>query len=174
MPSMRARVLSPLLRPAAPSLTLGVVVATVFAAVETLLVLLLKHVAPNNAFGVVYLLGVLVVSSGWGRGLSAATAVVSAMAFNYFRGRPAETALITTHNAVVVIVFLVVALSANNLAALARSRASEADQRRREAKLAAERAQRLVEQQRAVRRVATLVARGDHRPRRIRLPVRLV
>jgi K+-sensing histidine kinase KdpD len=50
-------------------------------------------------------------------------------------------------------VFLAVALSANTLAGLARSRAVEAHQRRREA-------ESLAEQQAALRRVATLVARG--------------
>jgi signal transduction histidine kinase len=157
---MRAPRLSLFLRPAAPCWKLGLLVATVFAAVETLVVLWLKHIASNNAFGVIYLLGVLVVSIGWGRGLSATTAVANAMAFNYFRGGPAGSGPITIQNAIAVIVFLAVALSANTLASLARSRAGEADQGRREANLAAELAQMVVEQQTAVRRVATLVARG--------------
>ena len=63
--------------------------------------------------------------------------------------------------------FVVVALVANTLAGVARARAAEADQRRqeadqrrREADLAAERAHALAELQAALRRVATLVARG--------------
>jgi signal transduction histidine kinase len=56
-------------------------------------------------------------------------------------------------NGVVIVVFLVVALLTNFVAGLARARAVEADQRRREASL-------LAGQQAALRRVATLVARG--------------
>src|SRR5258705_6523329 len=120
------------------------------------------------AFGVVYLIGVLVVSTGWGFGLAAMTSVASALAFDYFDVRSAGS-LIPTHaeDWVAIAVFLVVALLANTLAELARSRAAEADQRRREADqrrreadLAAERAHALAELQAALRRVATLVARG--------------
>jgi signal transduction histidine kinase len=56
-------------------------------------------------------------------------------------------------------IFVVVALLTGMLADVARSRAAEADLRRK-ADLAAERARVLAEQQAALRRVATLVARG--------------
>jgi GAF domain-containing protein len=83
--------------------------------------------------GVVYLLGVVVIAMGWGFWLAAATSVASTLAFDFF---------------LVERVFLVIALVASTVANLAR-RAAEADQRRRHA-----------EQQAALRRVATLVARG--------------
>src|SRR5258705_4562109 len=120
------------------------------------------------AFGVVYLIGVLVVSTGWGFGLAAMTSVASALAFDYFDVRSAGS-LIPTHaeDWVAIAVFLVVALLANTLAELARSRAAEADQRRREADqrrreadVAAERAHALAELQAALRRCA---ARGARR-----------
>src|SRR6478609_7191683 len=165
---VRARLVSLLLRPTAPPLALGVVVAAFLIVAETVLMYLLTHVAPGMAFGVVYLIGVLVVSTGWGFGLAAMTSVASALAFDYFHVRSAGS-LIPTHaeDWVAIAVFLVVALLANTLAELARSRAAEADQRRREADqrrreadLAAERAHALAELQAALRRVATLVARG--------------
>ena len=158
---MRARLVSLLLRPTAPPLALGVVVAAFLIVAETVLVYLLTQVAPGMAFGVVYLIGVLVVSTGWGFGLAAMTSVASALAFDYFHVRSAGS-LIPTHaeDWVAIAVFLVVALLANTLAELARSRAAEANQRRREADLAAERAHALAGLQAALRRVATLVARG--------------
>ncbi|WP_429425871.1 GAF domain-containing sensor histidine kinase [Nocardia sp. GAS34] len=151
--SMRARLLAMSMRPAAPPLLLGVTVAALGIAAESVLVLWLKQIAPGDAFGVVYLLGVLVVSTVWGIGLAVATSVASAVAFDYFRNWPAGFVPTAAQNAVVIVVFLCVALLANTLAALARSHAAEANRRHRAADLVAE-------QQAALRRVATLVGRG--------------
>ncbi len=138
---MRARLLSPLLGPNTSPLASGLVVAASLIAAETLLVYLLKQVAPHSVFGVVYLIGVLVVSTGWGFGLAATTSVANAFAFNYFRIQPGESIIPTeAEDAAVIIIFLAVALLANTLAYLVRSRAAEADQRRRDFDLAAERA----------------------------------
>jgi signal transduction histidine kinase len=157
---MGVRLLSRLLPPTARSLTVGIVVAAMLIGAETLLVYLLEQVAPGMAFGVVYLLGVLVISAGWGFGLAAMTSVASALAFDYFHMRPGSIVPTDAHDAVAITMFLVVALAANTLAGLARARAVEADQRRREADLNAEQAHALAELQAALRRVATLVARG--------------
>ncbi|MDT5114155.1 MAG: hypothetical protein QOE20_6045, partial [Mycobacterium sp.] len=135
---MRARYLSLLLRPATPPLPLGLVVAVSFVVAETFLVLLLKQVAAGMAFGVIFLLGVLVVSTVWGFGLAVLTSLVSALAFDYFRSTPADFMEVQAEDWVVVGTFLAVALVANSLAYLARARAEELDQRRREADLAAE------------------------------------
>ncbi len=159
-PAVGVRLLSPLLPPTARSLTVGIVVAATLIGAETLLVYLLEQVAPGMAFGVVYLLGVLVISTGWGFGLAATTSVASALAFDYFHMRPGSIVPTDAQDLVVITMFLVVALAANTLAGLARARAVEADQRRREADLNAERAHALAELQAALRRVATLVARG--------------
>src|SRR5258705_9516828 len=165
---VRARLVSLLLRPTAPPLALGVVVAAFLIVAETVLVYLLTQVAPGMAFGVVYLIGVLVVSTGWGFGLAAMTSVASALAFDYFHVRSAGN-LIPTHaeDWVAIAVFLVVALLPNTLAELARARAAEADhrrreadQRRREADVAAERAHALAELQAALRRGGAPVAPG--------------
>jgi signal transduction histidine kinase len=151
---VRAGLQSLLLRPTARPLALGLVVAASLIAAETLVLYPLKGVAPANALGVVYLLGVLVVAIGWGFWLAAATSLASALAFDYFHVPPA-LGFIPTYGAdgVALGIFLVVALLASTLAQLARSRAAEADQRRREASS-------LTELQAALRRVATLVARG--------------
>jgi len=164
---VRARLVSLLLRPTTRSLTVGIVVAAMLIAAETLLVYLLTQVAPGMAFGVVYLLGVLVVSTGWGFGLAVTMSVASALAFDYFHVQPGGIVPDSAADVVVITMFVVVALAANTLAGLARARAAEADQRRREADqrrreadVAAERAHALAELQAALRRVATLVARG--------------
>jgi PAS domain S-box-containing protein len=136
---MRTRLLSLLLRPTAPPLALGLVVATFLVVAETLVLYPLKLGAPENALGIVYLLGVLVVSIVWGFRLAAATSVASALAFDYFHIPPALSLIPTQpQDAVALVIFLVVALSASTLADLARSRAAEAYQRRGEADLAAE------------------------------------
>ena len=166
-PAMGVRLLSRLLRPTAPSLTVGIVVAATLIGAETLLVYLLEQVAPGMAFGVVYLLGVLVISTGWGFGLAVTTSVASALAFDYFHVQPGSVVPDSAADLVAITMFVIVALAANTLAGVARARTAEADQRRheaderrREADLAAARAHALAELQAALRRVATLVARG--------------
>jgi signal transduction histidine kinase len=157
---MRARLVSLLLRPTAPSLWIGAVVGVSFIVVESLLLLALKHLAPGNAFGVLFLLGVLVVSTVWGFGLAVLTSLASAIAFDFFRNPRGDFVPADVENWVAIGVFLVVALMANALAYLARSRAAEADRRRREAEVSRDELHRIAELQAALRRVATLVARA--------------
>lgn len=129
---MPNRLLKLLLRPTAPPLWLGVVVAVAFIGLETLLVFQLKRVAPENTFGAVFLLGVLVVSAGWGFGLAVATSLASALVYVYFHLEGTDTLVPA------LAVFLPLALLANLLAGQARLRAAEAEQRRLEADLSAE------------------------------------
>jgi signal transduction histidine kinase len=152
--SLSGRLLALVVRPTAPPLWLGIVVAAAFITAETVLVHQLQEVAPDNAFGVLFLLGVLVVSAGWGFRLAVATSLASALVYVYFH-LETTSAFVPMHiqDAVAIIVFLPVALLANILAGQARLRAAESEQRRREAAV-------LAEQQAALRRVATLVARG--------------
>ena len=61
------RVLALLVRPTAPPMWLGLVVAAAAIAAiaaETLLVVVLRSLAPMDTLGVVYLLGALVVAIG--------------------------------------------------------------------------------------------------------------
>jgi GAF domain-containing protein len=159
---MRAHVLSLVLRPIAPPLALGLVVAAFLIAAESLLVYVLMRAAPGNLFGVVFLLGVLVVSIGWGFRLGTMTALVSALVYAYFHSLQAGGSFIPTEpqNWVAITVFLIVALSATTLGGVARSRAVEADERRREVEAGHSELTVLAQQQAALRRVATRVARG--------------
>lgn len=128
----RGRLLAIFLRPIPRPFGWGVVVALSFIAAEIVVVLLLKQVAPENAFGAVLLLGVLVVSAGWGFGLALATSLVSALVYVYFHLEGSDTL------APAVIVFLTLALLVNLVAGQARLRAEEAEQRSREADLSAD------------------------------------
>jgi signal transduction histidine kinase len=144
---LRDRLLALVLRPTAPPAKWGVATAAALIAVELLVVHLLKRVAPDTAFGAVFLFGVLVVSAGWGFGLALATSLASTLAYVWIHVAEGSGSL-----APAVIVFLTLALLTNVLVGQARLRAAEANQRRREA-------DRLAQQQAALRRVATLVAR---------------
>ena len=152
--SNRGRVLSAVLRPVPPPLGLWLVVAALLIAAETLVLYPLKRVAPVNLLLVVYLLGVMVVSVVWGFRPAIATAAASVLTFDFFHTPPLHViSLNTPEDHTAVAAFVVVALLTSALANLARSRAVVAER-------AAERARLLAEQQAALRRVATLVARG--------------
>jgi Domain of unknown function (DUF4118)/GAF domain len=154
------RLVSLLVRPTPVSVTLGLGVAASLIVVETVVLHLLKQVAPASVFGVVYLIGVLVVSTGWGFGLAAMTSVGSTLAFDYFLTEPVGTLTVTSpEDWVALAVFLLVALLGSSLADVVR-RAAGTDRRRREAEVSRDEFGLLAEQQAALRRVATLVARG--------------
>ncbi|HKE79907.1 MAG TPA: ATP-binding protein [Solirubrobacteraceae bacterium] len=124
---------------------IGVLVAAVSIAACTALVYPLSDVAPVVALGVVYLVPVLLVSSLWGFWLGAATALASALAFNFFHIPPTGRFTISNgENWVALVVFFIVALVASTLAERARLRTREAEQRRQEADLAAEMARLLL------------------------------
>ncbi|WP_435405578.1 GAF domain-containing protein [Mycolicibacterium komossense] len=131
MPELSNRFLALLLRPTARPVGWGIVVAISFIAAEVVIVHQLKRVAPDNAFGAIFLLGVLVISAGWGFGLAVATSIASAAVYVYIHLEGSDSL------APALFVFLPVALLANLLAGQARLRAEEAEQRRREADLAA-------------------------------------
>jgi two-component system, OmpR family, sensor histidine kinase KdpD len=123
----------------------GVVVAALAVAATTALVYPLAHIAPVVALGVVYLVAVLLVSSVWGGWLGAATALASALAFNFFHIPPTGRFTISeAENWVALAVFFVAALVASTLAERARVQTREAQERRQEADLAAEAARLLL------------------------------
>ncbi|MCW2733630.1 MAG: domain S-box [Mycobacterium sp.] len=158
--SARGHVLSLLVRPTTPSLAVGLGVAASLLLAETLLGFLLSRVVPEGTLGVVYLLGAVVIAMGWGFWLAAATALASTLAFDFFLLEPIGSLTVTDpRDWVALAVFLVAALSASTVADLAR-RAAASDHRRRAAEIAAESGRVFAEQQAALRRVATLVARG--------------
>jgi signal transduction histidine kinase len=156
---MRARLIGLLLRTETPPVWLGVAVGATFIVVETGVVIVLKDFAPGSAFGVMYLLGILLVSTVWGFGVSAATSMASALAFDYFRDWPGRFS-VGVDDLAVIGAFVLVALVANTLAYLVRTRAVEADQRRGEAERSRDQLRVLAELQSSLRRVATQVAHG--------------
>ncbi|WP_082943570.1 DUF4118 domain-containing protein [Mycobacterium sp. 1274761.0] len=136
-----------LFRPTPAPAGVGVVVALGFIAVETLLVYRFKHTSSENSYGAIFLLGVLVISVGWGFGLSLATTILSALIYCYFHleGRGSGEG-IAVNDFFALFVFLPIALITNVIGRQARLRAYEADA--------------LATQQAALRQVATMVARG--------------
>ncbi|HEY7967041.1 MAG TPA: ATP-binding protein [Solirubrobacteraceae bacterium] len=138
--------LSPLvLRSPRPSVALGVLAVLGAIAAETLAIYPLEQVAPVESLGVVYLLGVVAVSTYWGISFGLATAVLSALAFNFFHLPPVgRLTLADDRNWVALASFVVVAAASGLVADLARTRALEADVRRREADLATDLARTLL------------------------------
>ena len=119
------------------------------------------RVTAGNVFGVVFLLGILVVSTVWGVRLGALITLATAAVYVFFHHLQTGGSVLAAANDWVAIgVFLIVALSAATLAGLARLRAREADRRRREVEASHDELGVLAEHQAALRRVATLVARG--------------
>ncbi len=120
------------MRPTAPPIWLGVIVGAGFIALEIALVLLLRRVAPQNAFGALFLLGVLVVSAAWDFRVAVPMSLASAAVYVYFHAEGVAS------HAPALAVFLCLSLLANVLAGQARMRAVEAEQHRVEADLSAE------------------------------------
>ncbi|HXB88511.1 DUF4118 domain-containing protein, partial [Mycobacterium sp.] len=104
------RVMRLLVRPTPPPLWQGFIAAAALIGLETVVIVLLKQLAPTMAFGTVYLLGVLLVGMAWGFGLASITALVSAVAFDICRSWPDSFGLTQLQNWVVILVFFVVAL----------------------------------------------------------------
>jgi signal transduction histidine kinase len=148
----RARWSWRLLSTTVPPIWVGIVVAAVLIAGETLLGLLFRHQSPGEAFETLYLFGILVVSAVWGLGLALATSVASVAAMAYFwPGGHFEP--FSINNGVIVVIFLLAAVFTSLVAGLARKRGIEAEESRDKLSI-------LVSQQQALQRVATLVARG--------------
>jgi two-component system, OmpR family, sensor histidine kinase KdpD len=149
-----------LLSPEPPSRRVGVLTALVTVAVCTLIVYPLRHVAPVASLSVVYLLAVLVISTVWGGWLGIATAVLSAAAFNFFHLPPTGTFNIhDSRNWVALVAFLVAAAIASSVAEVTRARTRDAQERRREADLAAEMARLLLRGESLAQTLPTAAAR---------------
>src|SRR4051794_32612444 len=132
-------------RGAPPPLLVGVIVAGLAVAAITSLIFPLREVSTASSNGVLYLLAVLLVSTVWGLRLGVATSLASAAAFNFFHLPPTGRFTIADgRNSVALATFLSAALVASAVAELARARASEAEQRRREADLSADLARTLL------------------------------
>ena len=124
---------------------LGLLASVASVALITALVYALKEAVPVVSTGVVYMLAVLLVSSRWGLWFGVLTAVLSALAFNFFHIPPTgEFRIADGENWVALAVFVVVALVVSTLSGTATARAEEAERGRREADLTAEMARLLL------------------------------
>jgi two-component system sensor histidine kinase KdpD len=117
-----------------PPPALGVLAAVLAVAAATGVIYPLKEIAPATSLGVVYIPGVVFVATVWGIWLGLGTALLSALAFNFFHLPPLGTLDVRAdHDLVALVVFVIVALTSGTLAELARARAAEAERRREEA-----------------------------------------
>lgn len=149
------------LRGRRPSPIGGLIAAAVSVTVATLAIFPLSHIAPVVSLGVVYLPAVLLMATYWGLGLGVLTAVVSAVAFNFFHLPPTgDLQLADRRNWISLAAFLTVALAAGTIAELARSRAQEAERRQAEADLAAALARELLRSEDTERALATTARRA--------------
>lgn len=138
---------------------LGLVALVGCIAGETSVGATLKLLVPHNAFGILYLIGVLVIATGWGRRLGVTMAVVSALSYDLLRNWPDVCVTLTRlQDWVVIFVFVITALVAHILAGCARTSAADAEERKQQADVSRERLRALAEQQAGLRRIATVVA----------------
>src|SRR5262245_60047617 len=119
-------------------LLVGVLFGVGCVALVTAVIFGLREVAPVLGLGVLYLFAVLPVAILFGVGYAAAVSVLSMLAFNWFFLPPAHTlSLRDSENWVVLAVYLLTAIIVSELAARARRRAADAEQREREANVLA-------------------------------------
>ncbi len=150
--------LAALLRPQPLPLGVGIAVALAFIIFEVIVVWWFRTTGSEQSFRAIFLLGVLVMSAAWGFGLSLATTLVSAAFYFYFHLD--HDGPIVADDFFVLFVFLPIALLANVLGRQAQLRATESEERRQQSDAVATLARTLAQQQAALRRVATMVARG--------------
>jgi two-component system, OmpR family, sensor histidine kinase KdpD len=107
--------------------------------VVTAAIYLFREAVPVLSLGALYLFAVLPVAIFWGRAWAIAVAVTSMLAFNFFFLPPMHTFRLEERtNWLVLVVYLVTAIVVSELAARARHRTAEAEQREREEALLAE------------------------------------
>jgi len=124
-----------------PSTPLGLLAAIVVVAIGTGLAAALETIAEPVSLGIVFIPGVLLIATVWGLWLGIGTAVLSALAFNFFYLPPLrELSINAQHDIVALVVFVIVAIAGGTLAELARVRAAESERRREEADRALEEA----------------------------------
>lgn len=116
-----------------PPAWLGVLAAVAVSALGALVFLPLKSIAQPVSLGVVFIPGVLALSTVWGLRIGLLTAALSALAFNWFYIPPTgRLDIADKHDFVAFVVFAIVAVASGTLAELARARAAEAERRREE------------------------------------------
>jgi signal transduction histidine kinase len=132
----------------------GLVLGAAGIAAVTAVISGLQQVVPVSTLAALYVLPVLPVAVGWGPGPALIVAIGSALAYDFFFFPPLFTLTLTDpHIAAILVIAGVIALVLSDLASRVRRRTREAESLAREV-------QRVAEEQAALRRVATLVARA--------------
>jgi len=117
---------------------LGFAAAAGAIVVATAVILPLRNVAPDISLGLVYLVAVLAVASGFGRWAGIAAAFLGALAYNWFLIDPTGRFTVADSKDWYALgIFVVSAVAASALADRARSRIRVGELRRQEAALAA-------------------------------------
>ena len=117
----------------------GLVLSVAAVAAVTGVVYVLRPQVPVLSLGVLYVLAVLTVAVLFGRAYATAVSLASVLLFNFLFLPPTlKLTLAGGENWLVFAVYLVTGLLVSDLAARARRRAGEAEQREREAALLAE------------------------------------
>jgi two-component system, OmpR family, sensor histidine kinase KdpD len=123
----------------------GILASTGAVVVVSAAVALLKPHVPVLSLGALYVLAVLPVAIFWGTALAAVVSVASMLTFNWFFLPPYHTFhLRESQNWLALAVYLVIAFAVSALAARARARREDAEQRRIEAHALAEAALELL------------------------------
>jgi two-component system sensor histidine kinase KdpD len=144
LPALK-RIIVPCVLSKKPPAWIGLSAAAVAVTLATLAIYPLKSIAPVVSLSVVYLPAVLLIAANWGLALGLLTSIASALAFNFFHLPPTgKFTLADSRNWVALAAFVLVALVVSAMAELARTRAIEAERRRREADLAATLARELL------------------------------
>jgi two-component system sensor histidine kinase KdpD len=159
----RAELLAAFTRPVGRGAAGAVLGSILAVAIVTASIFGLREVVPLLSLGAVYVVAVVAVAILWGLAYAIPVSLASMLAFNWFFLEPVHTfALRKSEEWLVLIVYLATAVVVSELAARARRRAAEAEQRGREAALMATVARGLLQSgtvQERLDRVAPDVAR---------------
>ena len=147
----------------------GLAVAAAVVCVVTLLVYPLQGLDPGVSSGVLYVLGVLLVSVRWGLRLGLVTSVASAVALFYFHTSPAGFHSKSASDLVAIGTLLLTSVVAAVIADRARLRAEDAEERvRLEAKLRRREVERIRMDELRASRSRVLEAADQERRRVVR------
>src|SRR4051812_29375495 len=125
-----ARLLAMIQRRTRTSLAWGILVAILCVVAETLLTDLLQQITPVHFLGIMYLLGVVLVTCLWGLWPGTTTAMVSTIALDYFFIQPTGSLIpVQAEVWTVLAVFVALTLMAGLISKLTRSLAVEVDTR---------------------------------------------
>ncbi|GGM16164.1 DUF4118 domain-containing protein [Dactylosporangium sucinum] len=126
---MRSEFLLRMVRPTPPPIGVGIAVAALLVAAETLLIYPLMTIARGPSLVMIYLIGVVTVSMVWGLTLGFATSLASVLAYDFFHIPPIlGFAVADTRDWVMLAVLAGVSLVTAALADLSRLRAAQAQE----------------------------------------------